>query len=49
MLKIAANQVIKKVRALNDAVKLASGEEAGGGSNDGGPAGYYVQGRYNGD
>ena len=44
MLRVAANQAAKKMRAFNYAAK-----KAGGGSSDMGPSAYYVTGRYNGD
>lgn len=49
MLRVAANNAARKMRAFNKAVKKTGGEEAGGVSNDRGPSDYYVQGRYNGD
>mgnify|MGYP000105367860 CR=1 FL=1 len=49
MLRVAANNAAKKMRAFNDAVKRACDKEAGGVSNDRGPSDHYVQGRYNGD
>ena len=44
MLRVAANQAVKKMRASSKSI-----EKAGGALGDVGAADYYVKGRYNGD